>query len=510
MTISVGGVLLYALKSGCVSGVLMGYYWLFLRDRSFHQYNRVFLLGTVLLAVALPLAPLPDLFSWNGMEEAPVLSGALHGIVAGDWKEAGSGGHGAFVKGGLDWREGVMWIYGLVVVGLGTVFLRQLVYVARLRWRYPRVRKPGLDLFMTREPGTPFSFLRTIFWNEELEMESVQGRQILRHELVHVRRWHTLDVLLLRPFLIVFWFNPFLHLVYRELKTIHEFEADAQALSDGDRFAYAELLVLQTMDARRTSLFHAFFSSSIFSSSIKRRITMITQLKPVAAGLCTRLMALPLFLFLLCAFSGRMPRPAAPPVHAAKTFTVIIDAGHGGADAGAVASTGLKEKNINLSLARKVKQLASEYGVNVVLTRDGDELAGGKKTIQASLHYRSAISAEKQADLFISLHTDAGSGTNLPGFHIYVSKENALFPQSARLGGVLIDALKPSYTTGEDLLEKEGHVWVLRAATVPAVLILCGNIDNERDRAFISDEANQEKIARDILQGIVRYEQVKN
>lgn len=506
MTLSASGVLLYVLKSGCVSGLLLGYYWLFLRNRPFHQYNRAYLLVTVLLAVTMPLVPLPGLSFWTGVDVAPVLPGAWHGIVPGDWKEdAGGGGHIAVMAAGLRWREWIMWIYGLAVAGLAGVFFRQLVYVVRLRRRYPRVRKQGFDLFMTREPEAPFSFLKTIFWNEELDMTSVQGRQILRHELVHVRQWHTLDLLLLRPFLIIFWVNPIFYLVYRELRTIHEFEADRHASADGDRFAYAELLVWQTIDTRRPSLLHSFFSSSI-----KRRITMITQLKSVTPGRCTRLMALPLFILLLCAFSDPLPHTAAQPAPIAKLYTVIIDAGHGGIDAGAIASTGIKEKNINLSLARKVKQLASEYGVTVVLTRDADELAGGKKTRQASLHYRADLAGEKKADLFISLHTDAGKGANLPGFHIYVSKESLHYMQCARLGGVLIDALKPSYTTGNSLLTTEQGIWVLRAATVPAVLILCGNIDNERDRAFISDKANQEKIARDILQGIVRYEQVKN
>ena len=73
----------------------------------------------------------------------------------------------------------------------------------------------------------------------------------------------------------------------------------------------------------------------------------------------------------------------------------------------------------------------------------------------------------------------------------------------------MIDALKPSYTTDDNLREPKQGVWVLRHTTVPAVLIECGSIDNERDRAFISDADNQEKIARDILQGVVRFQQVK-
>jgi N-acetylmuramoyl-L-alanine amidase len=506
-----GGVLLYAAKTIVVSAVLFGYYWLLLRNKGFHRYNRVYLLSAALLAVTVPLMPLPGLSFWKGVDEAPVLSGVLHAAVAGSWTEgAPRGGLGVAVVGGIGSSWWVYGVYGLVVVVSGAVFLWQLAFVLRLYRKYPRERMGDVLFLMTREPGTPFSFLRTIFWDEGLAVDSARGRQILRHELVHVRQWHTLDLLFLRGLLLVFWFNPFFYFIYRELRTLHEFEADAQVVSDGDRFAYAELLVWQMMGAGSSSLFHSFFSSSI-----KRRITMITQFPSAAAGRGARLMALPLLLLLFCGFSHRVERagPAGRVERAGradKPYTVIIDAGHGGADAGAVAANGVKESMINLSLARKVKALAAEYGVKVILTRDGDELAGGMKSRQASLHYRADLAGAQKADLFISLHTDAASGAAGDGFHIYVSKENAQFAQSARLGGVLIDALKSSYATGQDLVEPDRGIYVLKAATVPAVLILCGNIDNERDRAFISDGANQEKIARDLLQGIVRYEQTKS
>jgi N-acetylmuramoyl-L-alanine amidase len=484
---------LVLLKSGAISAVLFGYYWLFLRNRRFHQWNRGFLLATVLLAVVMPLMPLPALFVWSA--EAPGWRSVLHTVVPGNWKEGLGAGAPAFVAaGGMDWSGWIYWGYGLVAAWLGFVFLRELGFITRLYRRYPRERMGDILFLQTREPGTPFSFLKMIFWNVEIDTESAEGRQMLRHELVHIRQRHTLDLLLLRPLMVVFWFNPIFYWIYRELRTIHEFEADAAALDRGDRYAYAELLVRQTLESRQRGLFHPFFSSSI-----KRRITMITQFSSVTPGRLSRWMVAPLAVLLLCAFSGRVHRAPGKPI------TVVIDAGHGGVDNGAVASGGLKEKDINLSLALKVKQLAAAYGINVVLSRDGDILPGGGKSIQRSLHYRADIAAAKKADLFISLHTDASSGAGQPGFHIYVSKENLYFQQSARLGGVLIDAMKPSYTVGDELKENAGHVWVLRAATVPAVLILCGNIDNEQDREFISNDANQEKIARDILQGVVNY-----
>jgi len=486
---ALGAVAFYTMKGLAIMAVLFGYYWLFLRNSAFHRWNRGFLLSTVLVAVAAPLVQLPGFFALSGETR-----GVLHTVVPGSWVEGyGSGGPSAG-GGGIDWSGLIGWGYGLVACRLGLVFLRELDFIMRLYKRYPRERRWDVLFLLTREPGTPFSFLKTIFWHVDIDVASVEGRQMLTHELVHVRQRHTLDLLMLRPLMIVFWVNPFFYFIYRELRTLHEFEADRCAVGDGDGLGYAELLVQQTLSSRQTGLFHSFFSSSI-----KRRINMITQLSSVTPGRLSRWMVAPLALLLFCAFSGRVHRAPGKPV------TVVIDAGHGGLDAGAVASNGIKEKNINLSIARKVKQLASEYGVNVVLTRDEDVLSGGSKNIRTSLHYRADLAATQKADLFISIHTNAHIGEGQDGFHIYLSKENIYYQQSARLGSALIDALKPSYGVGDELRENAGHVWVLRAATVPAVLILCGNIDNERDRAFISDAVNQEKIARNILQGVVNY-----
>jgi N-acetylmuramoyl-L-alanine amidase len=513
MSLTVIGLLVYLVKSSLIAGLLYGYYRIFLRNRVFHFYNRCYLLGMVVAALVLPLIHLPwGISSW-AINPAPTLSGALHTITAGDWKEADAGGPGiATVATG--WQGWVAILYFLAAGLLLSIFLRQLFYIGRLFKKYPREKMGDLDLYMTKEPGSPFSFLKNIFWNDQLDIDCSRGQQIFRHELYHVRQGHTLDLLLMRSFMIFFWPNPFLYLIYRELKTIHEFQADRYALSGGDRYEYAELLVWQTIDSPHSSLLHPFFHSSI-----KRRIIMITQLKSTRPALTGRLMVLPLLFLLLCAFAGGLRTKHDPaPGGARKSITVVIDPGHGGIDPGAIASTGIAEKSINLALALRVKKLSAEYNIRVLLTRNNDRLAGGKGSIQESLHYRTEMANENKADLFVSLHTDADAGTNanggtdgkgrenMHGFHIYVSPGTVHYSQSVRLGSALIDQLKLNYATGQDLIESNEHLWVLRESAMPAVLILCGNISDQKDLAYVGNAANQETIARGILQGIVRYE----
>ena len=528
-TLSVTTLLLYLLKLTLIAGCLYGYYHFFLRNRLFHQYNRFYLLGIAVVSLVLPLVPMPSVYPLPPMTHLPVLSGALHAITPGDWKEAAAPlpGRSGFGQGWPGWQELMLGIYLLVSGIFLYTLLRQLRYIGRLLRKYPGETMGDVRFALTNEPGTPFSFLHTLFWNEEIDLRSAAGQQVFRHELYHIRQRHTLDLLLMKGVMILFWPIPFFHLIYRELRTIHEFLADRHAVSGSDRYEYAELLVWHAVRDRPHSLLHPFFQSSI-----KRRITMITQLKSTTPGYISRAMALPMLLLLMSAFASRLssgPSLANGPTglraarlpgvatsaQAAETlepFTVVIDAGHGGIDDGAVTKTGVIEKGINLALALKVKQLSAEYKVKVLLTREGDELAGGKKTVRQSLEYRTQMANASHADLFISLHTDVAASENGQGGHgfsIYVSPDNHHYPQSVQLGSDLAETLKASYPTDQDLKESKQGVWVLRESAMPAVLILCGNISNPEDLAFISDEQNQEKIARDILQGIQKYEEGK-
>lgn len=520
-------------KSIVISGLLTGYYCLFLRNRLFHRYNRLYLISIVLLSLLVPLVALPLPYTWSIIGHTPVLSGALHAITPGNWNET----PGVIVADGsatgrVSWQLGCWVIYSLVAGVLLVGFLRQLRFVIRLLRKYPRERvdtfspREKVDtfsphkrvgaiwLYRTSEPGTPFSFLRHIFWNDQLDIHSPQGQQVFRHELYHARQRHTLDLLFLRLLMIVCWPNPFLYWIHRELRTIHEFEADDHALSTGDRYQYAEMLVWQSVHARPSSLLHSFFQSPI-----KRRITMILQHTSSAAGLMRRIMILPLLLLLLCAFAGRL-RPVGTATHekasTRKAITVVIDAGHGGIDAGAITAAGAVEKKINLELALTIQRLSTEYGVKVLLTRHDDQLAGGKRSIRESLIYRAEWAHAQGADLFVSLHTNApgegdtrGAAAKEEGFNIYISSAGPYAAQNARLGSALIDALKGSYATNDNLVESRQNIYVLQHSAMPAALILCGNIGNQKDLRFIQGRAGQETIARDILRGIVRYNESK-
>src|ERR1700759_4820544 len=132
----------FLLRSILISGLLSAYYRWFLRNRSFHRYNRLYLGGIVWLSFLLPLIPLPVVYQWPVSGSSPIVTGTLHAIVSGDWNKTSEGivATGGAGTGIATWQWGCCVLYSLVAVILLVDFLRQLRYVRRLLKRYPRER----------------------------------------------------------------------------------------------------------------------------------------------------------------------------------------------------------------------------------------------------------------------------------------------------------------------------------------------------------------------------------
>ncbi len=503
--------LLYLGKVMLCSGILLGYYWLFLRNRRFHHYNRFYLQATLLLSVILPFIRIPV---WNKPQNA--VSQAVYQtleVLTVNYGEAEGldAGPGALAR--LLTVENLLYgVYGIGIVALLWVLIRSLLYIRKISKQYPFEHIGGLKFFTTREPGTPFSFFQSIFWNRDLPFNSRDGQQIFRHELFHVQQKHSSDIILTELITAFFWYNPFFHLLKKEMKAIHEFLADQYAVSDSDRYAYAELLVLQTLKAN-----HIPISNYFFQNHIKRRIAMITNNQSTRITYRSRLMALPVLAFLFCTIALYAQRSTNSVTtifrsgSAQKPITVVIDAGHGGVDAGAASTDGkVKEKDLALQISQKIQQLAASYNINVVMTRTNDGLPDNTTDKNDGLKARTALTEKAKADLFISIHISATDDNKTDprysGFEVFVSnKEDDRTKQSKQLGSAVVQELSKLYNTNPALLQRSMNIWVLERTPCPALLIECGYITNEKDLAFISNSSNQEAIAKKILEGIVKY-----
>uniref|UniRef100_C5D8E5 N-acetylmuramoyl-L-alanine amidase n=1 Tax=Geobacillus sp. (strain WCH70) TaxID=471223 RepID=C5D8E5_GEOSW len=178
-----------------------------------------------------------------------------------------------------------------------------------------------------------------------------------------------------------------------------------------------------------------------------------------------------------------------------KTQTIIIDPGHGGSDPGAVAN-GLREKDINLSVALKVQSLFKDTGFNIALTREKD--------VFVSLSGRVDFAKKMNGDIFVSIHTNSGGGTGTETYYYSAAATNPYVEKSKKLAQCIQKRLVEAWNA-TDREVKRGNLHVLRENNMPAVLVELGFIDRKEDAAKLGSSYWQEKAAKAIYLGILDY-----
>ena len=305
-----------------LSTVLLGVWWLCYRlalrsERSF-AYNRVFLVVGPLLAAGLPLLPVAWPTGWGlGPVALPnvyaVLLPTVQARVTGGPAEAGA----------PNWT---FWLWGIYLGGVLLAVARLGFGLVRLWWTtraLPREKHVGYTLVRTHGQLPTSSFGQVVFWDEMLSLNVAEVRQVLRHELAHIRQGHTYDRLLLELLRVALWFNPFVHLCSRALVLTHEFLADEAALHDdclptpSFSTSYSQLLARQV--ASRLG-FSVPLAHSFSHSQTLLRIAMIQKTNPIRRW--KQWLALPLlgvlFLAVACenatAQTSVQQAPPPPPV----------------------------------------------------------------------------------------------------------------------------------------------------------------------------------------------------
>ena len=491
----------YLLKVFICSGILYGYYRLALHNKLFHRWNRFYLLTAIVISLSFPLIKINIMR--NPSQDTNEVIKLLNVVTTGDEIiiEANAGG-----KPLISGEEMIICLYILVSLGLLFMLMHTLYNLSRLIKKNASQFIYGIRLVNTDAKGTPFSFFRNIFWNSKIDIDSATGERIFRHELAHVQEKHSADKLFINIVLIFFWCNPFFWLIRREMNMIHEFIADSKAVEDNDTGALAAMIIQATYPQ------HSFgLTSSFFSSSIKRRILMLTKMQNPNVHYISRVLVLPLLVFVFVAFTFKTKHlkstaDTTTNIAFSKSITVVIDAGHGGNEPGARALDGAWEKDITLAIAKKVQELNTNAGIKILLTRETDVFQPIKEKVEWTV--------KQKPDAFISIHVGATQDTIRSGFDIYISrKENQTGNKTKLLASSVIQEVKNTYTISNETLQRTGRgIWVLDAPEIdyPAILIECGYLTNKKDLAFISNTANQEKIARNILAAIAKYASAKD
>jgi N-acetylmuramoyl-L-alanine amidase len=238
--------------------------------------------------------------------------------------------------------------------------------------------------------------------------------------------------------------------------------------------------------------------------------------------------------------TGHAPQPARSGYSMARQLglgvrTIVIDPGHGGADPGCLDEAGHPEKDVNLDISLRLKDLlAARKDINVILTRETD--------IHVPLETRTVLANQRKADLFISIHVNAFRDKNRRGIETFflnfspdprvnelAARENATTTKTIgemdkiikkivesskiiesrelaqKIQSYLVQYLSRQYSEIKDLGAKGGPFWTLIGSAMPSVLVEVSHFSNAKEAARLMDGAYRQRIAQGIYDGLLAY-----
>lgn len=258
-----------------VSAVMSAYYLLFLRDKTFHHYNRFYLLGTMVLSLLLPLLK---------VEYFTIETDSRILLLLNQFNQSSS----QEVENTFNF-----WNFGALILGIVSFFLLAkltlgLVKIHQLKKEFPKESIEGITFYNTNLHDAPFSFFRNLFWKKSILINSDLGKQILKHEMVHIEQKHSFDKLFVQIIQSLFWFNPIFYFIKKEITLIHEYLADKKAVKNADTRAFAQMLLASNFSGNVLPA-----TSPFLSSNLKKRLKMLTQ-KNTKYSYVRRILALPI------------------------------------------------------------------------------------------------------------------------------------------------------------------------------------------------------------------------
>ena len=256
-------ILPYVIKSAMALALLYTCIIPLLEKETFHRLNRILILGCLIMSFAIPLVhftggtnPTVDM-----VRQAVQLPEVL---INGDAKEQSV----------WSWADIMTCIY---IIGVVAIFLTTVVQTVRLTKQLRQCEhitdNRGNTIVLTDCATSPFCLFHYIVMSRD---DYANNRNyILTHEQEHIRLGHCIDLVILQVATIIQWFNPFVWLIGKNLKAIHEFEVDEAVLNKGiDATQYQKFLVIKAVGNRLQP-----FANNLNKESLKRRIIMMNQKK---------------------------------------------------------------------------------------------------------------------------------------------------------------------------------------------------------------------------------------
>ena len=319
-----GILFVYILKSSFCLAVFYLFYRLLLSRETFHRFNRIALLGILLLSCLLPFV---EVSVRRPVEMYQTMMTWEQWLLLADL--AGTETHAVQVQ-----ENVVTWIQGLLLVYLfGILFfmLRNIYSLFGLWVLLKSDRREKVSdyvvtvvkavLIVHERDISPFSWMRYIVISQKDLYEN--GREILTHELAHIRNRHSWDLFAADICIFFQWFNPAAWLLKQELQNIHEYEADETVINEGvDARQYQLLLIKKAVGTRLYSM-----ANSFNHSKLKKRITMMLKEKSSPWARLKYLYVLPVAAIAVTAFARPEVSETVEEISAVKVndLTAIVE-----------------------------------------------------------------------------------------------------------------------------------------------------------------------------------------
>ena len=193
--------------------------------------------------------------------------------------------------------------------------------------------------------------------------------------------------------------------------------------------------------------------------------------------------------------TSSMPKPE---------YTIVIDAGHGGRDGGAIGSSGVTESELNLKYAKELKSLCEDFGIGVVMTRSDmnglyDESAPNKK--KSEMERRKNIINTSNADLMISIHMNSFPLPSSSGAYVFYANGS---DEGYSLAKSVQTSLCQSFDNAREYVSV-GDYFVLNYSSIPSVLVECGFLSNPQEETNLKSDDYCQKFCYSLLVGILSY-----
>lgn len=290
-------LLLYTIKSAFVLGILYVPYTLLLKKEDFFRFNRLTLLGILVLSIGLPLCNIPALSADN----QPVVHAAqLQMIEIGiPIMQMADETDGPSHTSSPTWFQVASLIF---LLGMMTVLCLRLIQMGKMG---SEIRKgslwhsveDGVDIHCHAGAVAPYSWLHHIVIS--LEDYEKNGHEIILHEKGHIHNLHSFDILLLTLVEMLQWWNPLVYMLGMSLRDVHEYEADDYVLHQGVSLRdYQNLLIRKAVGASSYT-----FANNFNHSLTKKRITMMCKKKSNPWMRSKALYAVPMVAIALSAFA---------------------------------------------------------------------------------------------------------------------------------------------------------------------------------------------------------------